>query len=181
VPTPGPGGAARRRGRLPLVAEDLGILRRTSMTCRAFDLPGRACCGSFDSSRQPHLPQLHAYTGRLHRHHDNDTTLGWYRTLDQATRARVDAYLGCGPEDMPLALVRAVLASVAELAVAPAADILGLGAEARFNTPGTVGGNWSWRLPHAALTAELAARHARLHQQYGRAPEMRSGEERISW
>jgi 4-alpha-glucanotransferase len=176
APTPGAELLAALRaamGELPLVAEDLGVITPdVDDLRRAFDLPGmRVLQFGFDGlPGNPHLPHNYtrhtvAYTGT----HDNDTTLGWYRTLDQATRARVDAYLGCRPGDMPLALVRAVLASVAELAVVPAADILGLGAEARFNTPGTVGGNWNWRLPHAALTAELASRHARLNHQYGRA------------
>jgi 4-alpha-glucanotransferase len=175
MPTPGAELLTALRaalGTLPLVAEDLGVITPDVDELRhAFDLPGmRVLHFGFDGSpRNPHLPHNYtrhavAYTGT----HDNDTTLGWYRTLDAATRARVDAYLDCRPEDMPLALVRAVLASVAELAIVPAADLLGLGTEARFNTPGTVDGNWCWRLPSAGLTAVLAERHARLNWQYGR-------------
>jgi 4-alpha-glucanotransferase len=160
-------------GELPLVAEDLGLITPDVEDLRrAFDLPGmRVLQFGFDGSAgNPHLPHNYtrhtvAYSGT----HDNDTTLGWYRTLDAATRERVDAYLGCRADDMPQALVRAVQASVAGLAILPVADLLGLGAEARFNTPGTVGGNWSWRLPAAALTTELAVRYARQNRQYGRA------------
>ena len=179
VPTPGSELLAALRaaaggGSLPLVAEDLGVITPDVDALRHdFDLPGmRVLQFGFDGSNaNPHLPHNYthhtvAYTGT----HDNDTTLGWYRSLDPATAARVDDYLGSRPADMPLALVRAVLASVAELAVVPMADVLGLGSEARFNTPGTVGGNWSWRLPPDALTPELAQRHAQLNARYGRAP-----------
>ena len=176
MPTPGAEllAALRGGGELPLVAEDLGLITPDVEALRHdFDLPGmRVLQFGFDgSSGNPHLPHNYtrhtvAYTGT----HDNDTTLGWYRSLDPATATRVDEYLGCGPADMPRALVRAVLASVAELAVVPVADVLGLGSEARFNTPGTVGGNWSWRLPPAALTPALAQLHAHLNRQYGRAP-----------
>ena len=177
LPTPGAELLAALRaglGELPLVAEDLGVITPdVDDLRRAFDLPGmRVLQFGFDGSPgNPHLPHNYTrhsvtYTGT----HDNDTTLGWYRTLDAATRARVDAYFGSRPEDMPLVLVRAALASVAELAIVPAADILQLGSEARFNTPGTVGGNWNWRLPPAGLTAALAEQHARLNRQYGRLP-----------
>ena len=63
---------------------------------------------------------------------------------------------------------RAALASVATLAVLPLQDVLGLGSAARFNTPGTVAGNWQWRLDLALLTPELAARYRVLNQLYGR-------------
>jgi 4-alpha-glucanotransferase len=177
LPTPGAELLAALRaalGELPLVAEDLGVITPdVEELRRAFDLPGmRVLQFGFDGSPgNPHLPHNYrqhtvAYTGT----HDNDTTLGWYRSLDAATAARVEEYLGAGPQDMPQAPVRAVLGSVAELAIVPVADILVLGSEARFNTPGTVGGNWGWRLSAGALTEELARRHARLNHQYGRAP-----------
>ena len=159
-------------GDLPVVAEDLGVITPdVDALRRAFDLPGmRVLQFGFDGSPDnPHLPHNYtrhtvAYSGT----HDNDTTLGWYRSLDAATAARVDAYLGSTPGDMPRALLRAVLASVAELAIVPAADLLELGSEARFNTPGKVGGNWNWRLPRGALTPVLAGEYARLNHRYGR-------------
>ncbi|HVH83287.1 MAG TPA: 4-alpha-glucanotransferase, partial [Steroidobacteraceae bacterium] len=98
--------------------------------------------------------------------HDNDTTLGWYSHLDAATRARVRLYLDAGA--MPEALIRAALGSVARLAIVPVQDLLGLGSEARLNTPGTAGGNWTWRLPPAPLSADLARRFAELNAVYGR-------------
>lgn len=159
-------------GELSLVAEDLGVITPDVVALRqAFGLPGmRVLQFGFDgSSDNPHLPYNYtrdvvAYTGT----HDNDTTLGWYRSLDAGTRRRVDDFLGAGPEQMPHALVRAALASVAVLAIIPIQDVLALGGEARFNLPGTVGGNWSWRLDQDALTTAMAARHRAVNELFGR-------------
>ena len=136
-----------------------------------FGLPGmRVLQFAFDGdAANPHRPYLHerasiVYTGT----HDNDTTPGWYSHLDAASAARVDLYLGSAAGAIAQALIRAALGSVARLAVVPVQDLLGLGSEARLNTPGTVSGNWSWRLPPAALTADLARRCAELNAVYGR-------------
>jgi 4-alpha-glucanotransferase len=160
-------------GDLPIVAEDLGVITDDVVALRkSFGLPGMrvlqfAFSGEGDN---PHLPHMHehdsvVYTGT----HDNDTTLGWYRGLDEPTRRAVDSMLGAAPATMPDALIREALGSVGQLAVIPAQDLLCLGAEARLNTPGTVLGNWSWRLPAGALTAQLASHHAHLNRMYGRA------------
>lgn len=167
-------GLGQERGELPLVAEDLGVITPDVEDLRrAFDLPGmRVLQFGFDgSSDNPHLPHRHeprsvVYTGT----HDNDTTRGWYSSLDRETARRVDFYLRSGPADMPEALVRAALASVAALAVVPVQDLLALGSEARFNTPATSAGNWRWRLPPGALTAELAAHFRNLNAVFGRIP-----------
>lgn len=159
-------------GQLPLIAEDLGLITPDVEDLRrGFGLPGmRVLQFGFDGSPDnPHLPHMHergivVYTGT----HDNDTALGWYSSLDAGTARRVDFYLRCGPADMPDAFVRAALASVGALAVLPVQDILALGSEARFNTPSTPEGNWSWRLPPGSLTPELAGRYRRLNEAYGR-------------
>lgn len=165
-------------GELPLVAEDLGVITPDVEDLRrAFGLPGmRVLQFGFDgSSDNPHLPHMHerdsvVYTGT----HDNDTTAGWYTSLDAETARRVDFYLGIdadalrGAAAMPGALVRAALVSVSVLAVIPVQDILALGSEARFNTPATTEGNWLWRLPAGSLTPELAGRYAHLNRIYGR-------------
>jgi 4-alpha-glucanotransferase len=159
-------------GDLPILAEDLGVITDDVVALRkGFGLPGMrvlqfAFSGEGDN---PHLPHMHehdsvVYTGT----HDNDTTLGWYQSLDEETRRRVDAMLRAGRGSMPEALIREALGSVGQLAVIPAQDLLALGSEARLNTPGTVKGNWSWRLPAGALTAELARHYARLNGMYGR-------------
>ena len=125
---------------------------------------------AFDGSPgNPYLPHNHkrstiVYTGT----HDNDTTLGWYRSLDDTVRRRVDFLLRGDLLPMPEALLRATLASAASLAVMPIQDLLGLGSEARFNTPGTVAGNWRWKLWHGALDHGLADWCRELNQAYGR-------------
>jgi 4-alpha-glucanotransferase len=81
----------------------------------------------------------------------------------------VDFFLRLTPGAMPDALIRAALGSVAELAVIPAQDLLGLGSQARLNKPGTTHGNWQWRLPEQALSEELARHCARLNAAFGRA------------
>jgi 4-alpha-glucanotransferase len=165
---------ARERGELPLVAEDLGVITPDVVALqRQFALPGmRVLQFAFDGNpANPHLPHLHeracvVYTGT----HDNDTTIGWYSTLDLDTAARVAALLGVGanPRDVLGGLLRAALGSLALLAIVPAQDLLGLGSAARLNTPGTTHGNWRWQLPPGALTAELARDYARLNSTFGR-------------
>jgi 4-alpha-glucanotransferase len=160
-------------GQLPLVAEDLGVITDDVVALRrAFDLPGmRVLQFGFDGNgANPHLPHEHergtiAYSGT----HDNNTTLGWFRMLDPLTRERVTDYAGTEMAAMPLPLLRVVLASVAQLAILPMQDLLGLGAEARFNTPGTISGNWSWRLPADSLNDDLARQWSALNSVYGRA------------
>jgi 4-alpha-glucanotransferase len=123
-----------------------------------------------DSAANPYLPHNHerrsvVYTGT----HDNDTTLGWYLALDAETRARVNEYLGCRSEDALQAMVRAALASVAELTVVPLQDLLGLGSEARMNRPGTTQGNWRWSFGWEQIPGDFAAHWRRVNQLYGRA------------
>jgi 4-alpha-glucanotransferase len=165
-------------GALPLVAEDLGVITPDVVALRrSFDLPGmRVLQFGFDGAADnPHLPynftqRTVVYTGT----HDNDTSLGWYRALDPDTARRVDSYIGAAPGAgegaMPEALVRAAIASVAVLAVMPVQDLLSLGADARYNVPGTVGDNWRWRMGEGALTAGLAAHYRKLNETFGRGP-----------
>ena len=150
---------------LPLVAEDLGVITPEVTALRdRFGLPGMTVLQfAFDGSEDnPHRPEHHrqhsvVYTGT----HDNDTTLGWWCSLDEAHRARVRRELeveqGIDPATpMPAALVESALASHAALAMLPVADLLGFGSEARINVPGTVEGNWVWRLPPGALDTTSA-------------------------
>jgi 4-alpha-glucanotransferase len=157
---------------LPLVAEDLGVITDDVVALmQHFALPGmRVLQFGFDGNRaNPHLPYEYvrecvAYTGT----HDNDTALGWYASLDPGTRQRVELFLGAAGVPIPEAMARTALASVAQLAVIPVQDLLGLGSAARFNTPGTTQGNWQWQLPRGALSAELAQHFARLNESFGR-------------
>jgi 4-alpha-glucanotransferase len=167
-------GLRKEYGDLPIVAEDLGLITPDVEALRKdFRLPGmRVLQFAFGGNPQDvHLPHMHTrdcivYTGT----HDNDTSLGWYHSLDHEMRQRMEFYLRASPDCMPDALVRAALGSVGRLAVIPMQDILGLGSEARLNTPGTVERNWTWRLPPGSLTQERARHYAHLNHSFGRGP-----------
>lgn len=134
---------------LPLVAEDLGIITPEVEALRdRYGLPGMKILQfAFDSGpSNPYLPHHHppnsvVYTGT----HDNDTTLGWFESLDSEQQKHVYDYLGCPELPMPWALIRSALSSEARLAMVPMQDLLGLGKGSRMNTPGTSIGNWHWR------------------------------------
>jgi 4-alpha-glucanotransferase len=153
-------------GPLPLVAEDLGLITAEVDALRlAMGMPGMKVIqfGFSDKGAHTHLPHQYApatvaYTGT----HDNDTTQGWWHTANEAVRAAAEAYLGPLGDKPVWPLIRAVSTSVAEVAVVPAQDLLELGSEARMNTPSVAAGNWSWRVPEGAWTAELAERLAAL-------------------
>ncbi len=162
----------RELGDIPIVAEDLGVITEDVEALRKnFGMPGMkvlqfAFGGTGDN---PHLPHMHerdcvVYTGT----HDNDTTLGWYSSLDGETLRRVDYFLRVTPGSMPDALIRATLGSVGQLAVIPVQDLLKLGSEGRMNTPGTAVGNWNWKLAPGSLTSGLARECSRLNRVFGR-------------
>lgn len=157
---------------LPLVAENLGIINEeVEELRRAFQLPGMTVLQfGFDGSPQnPHLTHNHehnnlVYTGT----HDNDTTLGWYLSLDDHTRNYVNRYLGSRGEDMPWPVIQAAFRSVSTLAIIPMQDLLGLDSTARFNTPGTIENNWLWQLDWRDVVPDLAGRIRELAGLYGR-------------
>jgi 4-alpha-glucanotransferase len=160
---------------LPLVAEDLGIITPEVEALRKrYGLPGMkvlqfAFSGEPDN---PYLPFNHpansvAYTGT----HDNDTSLGWYLSLDDDTRQHVDYFLGKSREIMPWPLIRCALASCARLAILPMQDVLGLDGQHRMNLPGTAEGNWQWRFEWDQIAPDLAARLHRRISLYGRLAE----------
>jgi 4-alpha-glucanotransferase len=152
-------------GKLPFVAEDLGVITEDVRALRrALELPGmRVLQFGFDAHDGEHTPHrltddVVVYTGT----HDNDTTRGWFASLDPATKSRVLDYVGGTADDVSWSLIRAAYTSVARLAVCPAQDVLDLGSEARMNVPGIARGNWSWRASADAFTPELAQRLRRL-------------------
>jgi 4-alpha-glucanotransferase len=121
-----------------LVAEDLGIIPPSVVAMRKrYDIPGMAVLHfAGDNKDNPHNPENHTedlvvYTGT----HDNDTTVGWGKKPVRE-------------------LMQIALASKANLAIIPLQDVMGLGGEARMNTPGTDSGNWSWRFEWAELSEE---------------------------
>jgi 4-alpha-glucanotransferase len=115
----------------------------------------------------PHnwVPRSIAYTGT----HDNDTTVGWFAGLDATARAEVRDYLAAPEGQEAVELTRAVLGSVATLAVVPMQDLLGLGRAARMNTPGTTVGNWTWSFAWADVPTGLSRACRRVNELYGRA------------
>ena len=168
---------------LPFVAENLGVITPDVEALREqFGLPGMAIL-QFAFGNDPHAPafkphnyprNLVAYTGT----HDNDTTAGWWAgTGEHSTRSASEIaherehsrrYLGMDGSEPHWAFVRAVLASVADTAIVPAQDLLGLGSEARMNRPGTLSGNWRWRLAPGQLTRDTAQRLAVMTEMYDR-------------
>jgi 4-alpha-glucanotransferase len=147
-------------GPLPLVAEDLGLITREVDALRMqLGFPGMKVVqfGFSDRGAHIHLPHRYipatvAYTGT----HDNDTTLGWWKTTGEREKAAIEVYLGPVDESPTWPLIRAVEASAAQVAVVPAQDLLELGSEARMNTPAVANGNWSWRAPEGCWKPELA-------------------------
>jgi 4-alpha-glucanotransferase len=173
---PGPGAELFRAlkaalaGDLPIIAEDLGFITPEVHALRdQFGLPGMrilqfafnadASDGrlSADNPFLPHnyFPDTVVYTGT----HDNDTLRGWLEErASEAELACIDRYLGGKVDDRPAMLIVEALKSVARWAVFPMQDLLGLGNEARMNTPSTLGGrNWGWRMAEGAFTQERAA------------------------
>lgn len=152
---------ATEMGELPLVAEDLGIITPDVTELRhQFGLPGMAVLQfAFDDhADNPHKPQnVHPDSVYYVGTHDNDTTLGWWRTLPESAQLRVMQQLGVTDPDAVLdAMVDTVLESPAVLAVLTMQDLLRLGSEARMNTPGTESGNWAWRFGWDDLPPDLA-------------------------
>ena len=165
---------ARELGSVPVVAEDLGLITPEVEALRdRFRLPGmRVLQFGFDGDDggdNPHRPHNHVrdcvvYTGT----HDNDTSVGWFDSLPTEQRQLLRDYLGFPSEPMPWPLIRAALRSIAQLAVVPMQDLLGLDSRHRMNLPGSAEGNWSWRFDWGQLPPGLAARLRALVEEYGR-------------
>jgi len=171
-------------GELPIIAENLGVITPEVEAIRhQFDFPGMAIL-QFAFGKDPQGPSfrphnygrdLVSYTGT----HDNDTVVGWWnskgatdsiRTPEDVVKehAFARAYLGLGDEPIHWAMIRAILASMANTAMIPLQDVLGLGSHARMNLPGTPSGNWRWRCSPGVLTAGLAGRLRELNSLYDR-------------
>jgi 4-alpha-glucanotransferase len=190
---PGPGRSLfdtvrRVLGDLPIIAEDLGLITEEVNALReALKFPGmRILQFAFgtdpqaDSFRPYNYPRdCVVYTGT----HDNDTTVGWFRgvgagdstrtssEVDEERRVVLD-YLGTDGSEINWDFIRLAQASVARTAIIPLQDVLGLGGEARMNTPARESGNWSWRFERGDLTQAVRERLLRLTNTYGRNPRV---------
>lgn len=160
-------------GKKAVIAEDLGFL--TKSVLQLVDKTGypgmKILQFAFDSREaSDYLPHNYhkncvVYTGT----HDNDTTCGWYDTVSSKDRKFAKKYLNfSGKKGIEWELIRAAFASVADTAIIPMQDYLGLGSEARINTPATIGDNWKWRLEKGVLTDKLAERIYDLTKTYSR-------------
>ncbi len=159
-------------GKLPIIAEDLGILTPDVVELRdRFGFPGmRILQFAFGGdAANPYLPHNYqrncvVYTGT----HDNDTTRGWFTTASLRERTFAQRYLPSDGVRIHWDLIHAASRSVADIAIYPLQDILGLGTDARMNLPGTIDRNWEWRFAwdqvedwHALRLREVAALHGR--------------------
>jgi 4-alpha-glucanotransferase len=159
-------------GTLPVIAEDLGVITPDVEALRdGFNLPGMKILQfAFDSSEgNNYLPHAYphnciVYTGT----HDNDTVLGWFDGASTSDKEFCLRYLNSSGQNIHWDFMRAAWASVADVAIAPIQDILGLGTDARMNLPGTTANNWQWRVKAELLTPELAEKLASLTKLYGR-------------
>ena len=173
-------------GSLAIIAEDLGVITPAVNALRERrGFPGmRILQFAFDSDEagaldagNRFLPHNHVrdsivYTGT----HDNDTTRGWYAGRSPQEKAYLDRYAPATDPEIEWRLIRMALSSTCVFAVTPLQDVLGLGTEARMNTPGTsTTGNWSWRAPDSILDDTAGRRMAELTELYGRVPAKADG------
>jgi 4-alpha-glucanotransferase len=163
-------------GTLPVLAEDLGVITPEVEALRdKYDFPGmKVLQFAFGSDPgNPFLPFNYTrnavvYTGT----HDNDTTVGWFNQANDWEKRNLLMYLGCiSSEGVHWDVIRLALSSIANQAIIPLQDVLGLGSEGRMNFPSTAEGNWGWRYQQPMLTKELSDRLKNLTQLYGRAPQ----------
>ncbi len=147
---------------LPVIAEDLGVITDDVVEVRdTVGLPGMkilqfAFGAGSDNAYLPHahVPNSVVYTGT----HDNDTTLGWWRSANDHTKDHVRRYFGRDGNDVVWDFIRACMQSPAHTAIIPFQDILTLDSGARLNTPGLTDGNWAWRVRLDAFHPNLSAR-----------------------
>lgn len=175
---PGPGPALFEKlleslGSLPLIAEDLGTIDEPVRDLqRRFALPGMlvqqfAYDGQVDNDHLSYRasPNTVIYTGT----HDSDTTMGWWTSAQEYVRDHARRYLSTDGRDIVWDLIRSAFQSPARLALIPYQDFLALGSDARMNTPGTLVGNWSWRMTHApGAHREVRERIRSMITLYGR-------------
>ena len=161
-------------GGLPLVAEDLGEITPDVLELRRIlGLPGMAVLhfAFGPEPRSTFIPyrlqrDMVVYTGT----HDNNTTIGWYsEDATEGERDLVRRYTGSDGSDINWQMIGLAMASIADVAIIPHQDLVGLGAQARMNTPSVAEGNWVFRLSQTMLDPSVAARFRNLVETFGRA------------
>lgn len=163
----------KKLGKLNIIVEDLGFLTPSVLKLvEDSGFPGmKVIQFAFDSREGsnylPHTYTKHCvvYTGT----HDNDTLLGWMKTAPKASVKFAKDYLNLTEQEgYNWGMMRGAWSSVADIAVVPMQDLIGLDSKARMNTPSTVGGNWQWRALKEQITGKLAKRLYGYMQMYGR-------------
>ena len=166
-------------GNRAVIAEDLGFLTPSVLKLvKKTGYPGMKILQfAFDATGESdYLPHKYpnncvVYTGT----HDNDTVNGWLATLNKKDLSFVKKYVNAKrTPELCETLIRTALGSVADTAIIPMQDYLGLGSEARINTPSTLGGNWEWRMEKDACTEELSEHMLELARIYDRTVRERS-------
>ena len=155
-------GLQKTLGDLPIIAENLGIITPDVESLREeFGFPGmRVLQFAFGGNEtNEHLPRNYprdtvVYTGT----HDNDTSRGWFESLNEEERDFCLREIGSVGREINWDMIREALSSLADMAIIPMQDVLGLGSEARMNVPASETGNWEWRMKPGALSADLADR-----------------------
>ena len=180
---PGPGldlfkSIEKALGKIDIIAEDLGFLTDTVIKLVSDSgFPGmKVLQFAFDSREEsdylPHnyIKNTVVYTGT----HDNDTILGWYDAISKEDRKFAREYLNnTSDEGTELAwdFIRLAMGSVSDKCITPMSDILGLGTEARINTPSTLGGNWTWRMKNNEFSSDIAKKLYDVTRIYRRLPQ----------
>lgn len=160
-------------GDLPIIAEDLGIITDPVKALRDhFNFPGmKVLHFAFDKPESEYLPHNYVgtnwivYTGT----HDNNTTVGWFRDLGKMEKKYLEYYLeNVNDTNIHWKLIRFAMSSTAIFSIFPMQDILGLGTEAKLNTPGQKDGNWGWKFKWEDLTEEAEKKLKELTEYYNR-------------
>ena len=162
-------------GGLPFFVEDLGYITPEVHALRdRLKIPGMAVLqfGFGDEGAHMYLPHRAAGKVICTGTHDNDTVVGWWKSgASEHERRNAEAYVGRAEDGVHWAFIRAAQTSAARLCLIPLQDVLGLGSDARMNTPSRHEGNWDWRFAPEALTPELASKLALLATVTDRLPE----------
>ena len=159
-------------GDLPMLAEDLGVITPEVERLRdSIGLPGmRILLFAFGGdSHNTYLPHNHikntvVYTGN----HDNDTVVGWFKLTNKRERDFCLQYLKGNKREIHWDFIRAAFSSVADTAIVPLQDVLGLGNEGRMNLPSSYSGNWNWRCKQSDFTEEISKKLKEMTEIYGR-------------
>ncbi len=160
-------------GDLPIIAEDLGDLCQSVRDLLADSgFPGmKVLQFAFGGGDNEYLPHNHVKNSVVYPGtHDNTTLNDWWETTaSEKEKTFAAGYFhltpykptakelaAVKPDEARIAMLRAAMGSVADRAIIPMYDWLGLGAEAHLNTPGKLGGNWTWRAAEGFETKKLA-------------------------